>query len=175
MPEAVVTAIIVTIITTAISYLIAPKPKAPRFSASDEIKGILVNKDANNNPIPTVYGQRQVGLIRTYVESSGTDNEYLYVAGILCEGGGAGIQEISEIYVDDKLVVWSGALTDTTLRTVNSSDTNFYKDAINGSPLAARKLSSRQVVLSSNKTCNINNHLSMLRADQLHRGWYARK
>ena len=129
MPEAVVTAIIVTIITTAISYLIAPKPKAPRFSASDEIKGILVNKDANNNPIPTVYGKRQVGLIRTYVESSGTDNEYLYVAGILCEGGGSGIQEISEIYVDDKLVVWSGALTDTTLRTVDSTDTNFYKDS----------------------------------------------
>jgi hypothetical protein len=129
MPEALVTAIIVTIITTAISYLIAPKPKAPRFSASDEIKGILVNKDANNNPIPTVYGKRQVGLIRTYVESSGTDNQYLYVAGILCEGGGSGIQEISEIYVDDKLVVWSGALTDGTLRTVNSTDTNFYKDS----------------------------------------------
>ena len=129
MSEALITSIIITIITTAISYLIAPKPKAPRFSASDEIKGILVNKDANNNPIPTVYGKRQVGLIRTYVESSGTDNQYLYVAGILCEGGGAGIQEISEIYVDDKLVVWSGALTDTTLRTVNSTDTNFYKDS----------------------------------------------
>jgi len=129
MGEALITSIIVTIITTAISYLIAPKPKAPRQSSTDEIKGILVNKDASNNSIPVVYGKRQVGLIRTYVESSGTDNEYLYVAGILCEGGGAGIQEISEIYVDDKLVVWSGALTDGTLRTVNSSDTNFYKDS----------------------------------------------
>jgi hypothetical protein len=128
MPEAVVTAIITTIITTAISYLIAPKPKAPRQSSNDEVKGILVNKDANNNPIPVVYGQRQVGLTRVYVESSGADNQYLYIAGVLCEGGGAGIESIDEIYVDDKLVVWSGALTDGTLRTVNSSDTNFYKD-----------------------------------------------
>ena len=128
MPEALVTAIITTIITTAISYLIAPKPKAPRQSSNDEVKGILVNKDANNNPIPVVYGQRQVGLTRVYVESSGVDNQYLYIAGVLCEGGGAGIESIDEIYVDDKLVTWSGALTDGTLRTVNSSDTNFYKD-----------------------------------------------
>jgi hypothetical protein len=34
-------------------------------------KGILVNKDSNNNPIPVVYGKRQVGLTRVYVESSG--------------------------------------------------------------------------------------------------------
>lgn len=128
MPEAVVTAIITTIITTAISYLLAPKPKAPRQSSNDEVKGILVNKDANNNPIPVVYGKRQVGLTRVYVESSGADNQYLYIAGVLCEGGGAGIESIDEIYVDDKLVTWSGTLTDGTLRTVDSSDTNFYKD-----------------------------------------------
>jgi hypothetical protein len=128
MSPPIITAIITTIITTAISYLIAPKPKAPRQSSNDEIKGILVNKDANNNPIPVVYGKRQVGLTRVYVESSGTDNQYLYVAGVLCEGGGNGIESIESIYVDDKLVTWSGALTDGTLRTVSSSDTNFYKN-----------------------------------------------
>ena len=61
---ATITAIITTIITTAISYLIAPKPKAPRQSSQDEAKGTLVNKDSNNNPIPVVYGKRQVGLTR---------------------------------------------------------------------------------------------------------------
>jgi len=127
MPEAVVTAIITTIITTAISYLIAPKPKAPRFSSQDEAKGTLVNKDSNNNPIPVVYGKRQVGLTRVFVESSGTDNQYLYVAGVLCEGGGAGITAIDEVYVDDKLVTFDGSLTDGTVRGVSSSDTNFYK------------------------------------------------
>ena len=127
MSPPIITAIITTIITTAISYLIAPKPKAPRFSSQDEAKGTLVNKDSNNNPIPVVYGKRQVGLTRVFVESSGTDNQYLYVAGVLCEGGGAGITAIDEVYVDDKLVTFDGALTNGTLRGVSSADTNFYK------------------------------------------------
>jgi hypothetical protein len=126
---ATITAIITTIIVTAISYILAPTPKKPRFGSTDENKGILVNKDSNNNPIPVVYGKTQVGLTRVYVESSGTDNQYLYIAGVLCEGGGKGIESIDEIYVDDKLVVWSGALTDGTVRTVDSTDTNFYKDS----------------------------------------------
>jgi hypothetical protein len=128
MPEAViVNAIISFVITTAISYLIAPKPKAPRFSSQDEAKGVTVNKDSNNNPIPVVYGKRQVGLTRVFVESSGSDNQYLYVAGVLCEGGGAGITAIDEVYVDDKLVTFDGALSDGTIRGVSSGDTNFYK------------------------------------------------
>jgi hypothetical protein len=129
MPEAViVNAIISFVITTAISYLIAPKPKAPRFSSQDEAKGVTVNKDSNNNPIPVVYGKRQVGLTRVFVESSGSDNQYLYVAGVLCEGGGAGITAIDEVYVDDKLVTFDGSLSDGSLRGVSSSDTNFYKN-----------------------------------------------
>jgi hypothetical protein len=124
---ATITAIITTIIVTAISYVIAPKPKAPRFSSQDEAKGTLVNKDSNNNPIPVVYGKRQVGLTRVFVESSGTDNQYLYVAGVLCEGGGAGITAIDEVYVDDNLVTFDGALSDGTIRGVSSADTNFYK------------------------------------------------
>jgi hypothetical protein len=128
MPEAVIiNAIISFVITTAISYLIAPKPKSPRQSSQDEAKGVTVSKDSNNNPIPIVYGKRQVGLTRVFVESSGTDNQYLYVAGVLCEGGGSGITAIDEVYVDDKLVTFDGALTDGTLRAVSSSDTNYYK------------------------------------------------
>ena len=34
---------------------------------------------------------------------------------------------MKKIYIDDKEVTWSGALTDGTERTVNSSDSNFYK------------------------------------------------
>jgi hypothetical protein len=124
---ATITAIITTIITTAISYIIAPKPKAPRQSSQDEAKGTLVNKDSNNNPIPVVYGKRQVGLTRVFVESSGADNQYLYVAGVLCEGGGSGITAIDEVYVDDKLVTFDGSLTDGTIRGVSSGDANYYK------------------------------------------------
>ena len=125
--DPITAAIIQFVIVTAVSYIIAPKPKAPRFNASDEIKGVTVSKDSNNNPIPIVYGKRQVGLTRVFVESSGADNQYLYVAGVLCEGGGAGITAIDEVYVDDKLVTFDGSLTDGTIRGVASSDTNYYK------------------------------------------------
>jgi hypothetical protein len=125
--DPITSAIIQFVIVTAISYIIAPKPKAPRFNASDEIKGTTVSKDSNNNPIPVVYGKRQVGLTRVFVESSGADNQYLYVAGVLCEGGGSGITAIDEVYVDDKLVTFDGALTDGTLRAVSTSDANYYK------------------------------------------------
>jgi hypothetical protein len=124
---AIVSAIIQFVITTAISYIISPKPKAPRFNSQDEAKGTLVNKDSNNNPIPVVYGKRQIGLTRVFVESSGADNQYLYVAGVLCEGGGAGITAIDEVYVDDKLVTFDGSLTDGTIRGVSSGDANYYK------------------------------------------------
>jgi hypothetical protein len=118
--------IIQFIITTAISYLISPKPKAPRFSSQDEIRGALVNKDSNNNPIPVVYGKRQLGITRVFVESSGGDNKYLYIAGVLCEGE---VTSIDEIYVDDKLVLWDGLLEHGVLRNVGDKDLNYYKNS----------------------------------------------
>jgi len=113
---------------TVIGWLV-PKPKLPNFGGNtyEGAKGILVNQDSNNASIPIVYGERKIGISRVFVESSGSDNANLYIAGILCEGGGSGIQSVEEIYIDDKLVTWSGALTDGTLRTVNSSDANFFK------------------------------------------------
>jgi hypothetical protein len=125
--DPITAAIIQFVIVTAISYVLAPKPKAPRFNAQDEIKGVTLSKDSNNNPIPIVYGKRQVGLTRVFVESSGADNQYLYVAGVLCEGGGSGITAIDEIYVDDKLVQFDGILTHGTIREVSGGDKNYYK------------------------------------------------
>ena len=124
-----VTAFVVQlVVTTAISWVLKPDPPKRNVQQQETAQGILVNKASNNTAIPIVYGRRQVGIARVFVESSGTDNQYLYMAGVLCEGGGNGIESVDEIYVNDKLVVWSGALTDGTVRTVNSSDTNFYKD-----------------------------------------------
>jgi hypothetical protein len=112
-----------SIVSGVIGFL---KPTPPKQTISGA-SGVLVNKDSNEEPIPVIYGKRQVGITRVFIESSGSDNKYLYMAGILCEGGGNGIELIDEIYLDDKLVTWSGALTDGTVRTVSSSDTNFYK------------------------------------------------
>jgi hypothetical protein len=126
--DPITSAIVQLVVTTAISWVLAPKPKKPNVPEQQQAQGILVNKASNNTAIPIIYGKRQIGISRVFVESSGTDNQYLYMAGVLCEGGGNGIESIEEIYINDKLVTWSGSLTDGTVRTVNSSDTNYYKD-----------------------------------------------
>ena len=126
--DPITSAVVQLVVTTAISWVLKPEPPKRNVQQQETAQGILVNKASNNTAIPVVYGQRQVGISRVFVESSGTDNNYLYMAGVLCEGGGNGIESIDEIYVNDKLVTWSGALTDGTVRTVNSSDSNFYKD-----------------------------------------------
>ena len=116
------------VVSSVIGWLV-PKPIIPSgYAGTPASQGVLVNKDSNNASIPIVYGKRQVGICRVFVESSGSDNAYLYIAGVICEGGNGGIESIDEIYIDDKLVTWSGSLTNGTLRTVNSSDTNFYKE-----------------------------------------------
>ena len=125
--DPITSAVVQLVVTTAISWVLKPEPPKRNVQQQETAQGILVNKASNNTAIPVVYGQRQLGIARVFVESSGTDNTYLYMAGVLCEGGGNGIESIDEIYVNDKLVTWSGALTDQTVRTVNSSDTNYYK------------------------------------------------
>jgi hypothetical protein len=126
--DPITSAVVQLVVTTAISWVLKPEPPKRNVQQQETAQGILVNKASNNTAIPVVYGQRQVGISRVFVESSGTDNNYLYMAGVLCEGGGNGIESVDEIYINDKLVTWSGSLTDGTTRTVNSSDTNYYKD-----------------------------------------------
>ena len=106
------------------------KPEIPDFGTNDfeeTERGILVNKQSNNSSIPVVYGERLIGGTRVFIETSGTDNEFLYIALVLCEGE---INSIEQIKVDDKVVTFNGALTDNTQRTVASSDSNFYKSDV---------------------------------------------
>ena len=118
----------VSIVATALTWL--RKPDDPEFNfdttAENIAKGILVNKTSANGQIPIVYGTRKVGGIISFLETSGTDNEYLYMIFTLCEGE---IDDISQIYINDNLVTWSGDLADNTERTVGSGDSNYYKDS----------------------------------------------
>ena len=115
----------------AVSW-VAPQPSVPdygSFSSPENLetpRGILINKSSNNAQIPVVYGQRQLGVTRVYLETSGTDNQYLYMACVLCEGE---IDSIQSIKVDDKTVTWTGSLTHGTVRDVSSGDSNFYKNS----------------------------------------------
>ena len=121
--------IVKLIATVAISWLFRPKvPDLPDYGlneADDFESGVLLNKQSNDANIPVIYGTRLVGGTRVFIETSGTDNTYLYVALVMSEGE---VNDITEIRVDDKIVTWSGDLQDNVQRTVNSSDSNFYKD-----------------------------------------------
>ena len=115
----------------AIGWLFARsmKPDVPDFGTNDfeeTERGILLNKQSNNACVPVVYGERLIGGTRVFIETSGTDNTYLYVALVLSEGE---VNSIEEIRVDDKVVTFDGALTHGTVREVASSDSNFYKDS----------------------------------------------
>ena len=116
---------VTSIVSKFISWLI-PMPKIPDFDTPQEEKGVLINKSSNNAQIPVVYGRRQVGITRVFLETSGTDNNYLYIAGVLCEGE---IESIDEIFIDDKLVTWASALSHGTVTEVGSGDAVFYKDS----------------------------------------------
>ena len=103
------------------------KPDVPDFGTNDfeeTERGILLNKQSNNACIPVIYGERLVGGTRVFIETSGTDNTYLYVALVLAEGE---VNSIEQIKIDDKVVTFDGALTHGTVREVASSDSNFYK------------------------------------------------
>ena len=122
--------VVALVVTLAISWIFRPKkPEQPDFGKSDFDnfeQGLLVNKQSNDASIPVIYGERLVGGTRVFVETSGTDNVYLYICLVLAEGE---INDITEIRVDDKPVNWASDLADNTAVEVNNSDSNFYKDS----------------------------------------------
>jgi len=115
--------------TLFLSWALRPKtPEIPDFATNsfDEFeKGILLNKQSNDANIPVIYGERLVGGTRVFVESSGTDNQYLYIALVLSEGE---INSIEEILIDEKPVTFASSFTDGNAVEVDSSDSNYYKD-----------------------------------------------
>jgi len=118
---------ITDIIEDVISWLI-PMPEIPDFGTlrpDQNARGILLNKISANAHIPIVYGTRKVGGNIVFMETSGTDNEYLYMALILSEGQ---ISGVDAIYVNDKKVVLNGVLGEGVIVQVNSADENFYDD-----------------------------------------------
>ena len=76
---------------------------APGFDAaqSQQIGGVLVNKDAATNHVPIVYGTRRVGGSRVFISTRGDNNKYLYVALVLSEGQ---VNGYTKLYIDDKEV-----------------------------------------------------------------------
>jgi hypothetical protein len=118
----------IKVVSKALSWIM-PQPEIPEFGETDFDsfeQGILLNKQSNDASIPVIYGTRLVGGTRVFMETSGTDNTYLYMAIVLGEGE---INDITEIRIDDKAVTWASDLADNTAVEVGSGDSNFYKDS----------------------------------------------
>ena len=118
--------VVVDLVEDVIGWL-NPIPEIPDFGDNlpdQNAKGVLVNKFNSNAHIPVIYGTRKVGGNVVFLETSGTDNEFLYMAIILSEGE---IDDISAIFVNDNQVTFDGDIADNTQRSVASSDSNFFK------------------------------------------------
>ena len=117
-------------VTLFLAWILRPKvPEIEDFGTNefdDFERGILLNKQSNDANVPIIYGERLVGGTRVFMETSGTDNTYLYMAIVMSEGE---INSIEEIRVDDKAVTWASSLSDGTEVEVGSGDSNFYKDS----------------------------------------------
>lgn len=71
-----------------------------------EARGIMVNKNSNNEPIPVLYGDRRIGGTRVYVETSDgagdtAGTEYLNIVLVLCEGQ---VEAATELWFNDEKV-----------------------------------------------------------------------
>jgi hypothetical protein len=117
-------------ITLFLAWVLRPKvPEIEDFGTNefdDFERGILLNKQSNDANIPVIYGERLVGGTRVFMETSGTDNTYLYMSIVMAEGE---INSIEEIRVDDKVVTFASSLSDGTAVEVGSGDSNFYKNS----------------------------------------------
>ena len=117
-------------VTLFLAWVLRPKvPEIEDFGTNefDEFeRGLLINKQSNDANIPVIYGERLVGGTRVFMETSGTDNTYLYMAIVMSEGE---INSIEEVRVDDKAVTFASSLSDGTEVEVGSGDSNFYKDS----------------------------------------------
>ena len=117
-------------ITLFLAWILRPKvPEIEDFGTNefdDFERGILLNKQSNDANIPVIYGERLVGGTRVFMETSGTDNTYLYMAIVMSEGE---INSIEEVRVDDKVVTFASSLSDGTEVEVGSGDSNFYKNS----------------------------------------------
>ena len=72
-------------------------PEVP--DVGTQARNILVNQQSNIAPLPVIYGERRVGGIRIFTETSGSNNKFLYLCIALCEGE---VESITDLNIDDQ-------------------------------------------------------------------------
>lgn len=92
-------AILGGVASNLVTNALSPKPKSQDFSYTQRESGIQANVTSTVEPLPVVYGTRsKVGGVICFMETSGTDNEYLHIVLAICEGE---IDSFQGVYLND--------------------------------------------------------------------------
>lgn len=89
---------VLDVVGEVISWVVDIPEVPDQPDVEQQAAGALVNKQSSVANIPVIYGTRRVGGVRVFVETSGSNNKFLYIAIVLCEGE---IDSIGEIFIDD--------------------------------------------------------------------------
>jgi hypothetical protein len=101
-------------------------PQMQSEAGTQQLDGILLNFQGGSVPVPLVYGHRKIGGTRVFVSTNGTDNKYLYVAIVFCEGPIVGLSGRTPLHIDDTPV----ELTSTKHGVVAEPVSGPYKDRL---------------------------------------------
>jgi hypothetical protein len=100
------------------------------FDDQSQAQGVLLNKSSNIANIPVIYGTRKVGGTRVFLSTGGNDNEFLYMALVLCEGE---VSSIGDVYINDVLSTDSKYSGLVTIAKYVGTDTQTYSTLLAGS------------------------------------------
>ena len=83
-----------------IEQMMNPGFDIPQAGRQEQV-GLTINKQGTDKYIPVIYGRRFIGGNRIHVTTDSSNNQYLYVKTVLCEGVIGGV---AGVYLDDTLV-----------------------------------------------------------------------
>ena len=104
-------------------------PEVP--DVEDSARGALINKESSVAPLPVVYGERRMGGVRIFTESSGSDNKFLYICLAICEGE---VESITDININDQPLSGSEYEEYVTFETKTGSDDQSVSDVLLDAP-----------------------------------------
>jgi len=109
--SAIAKAFLTYVASQLLSNAFAKKPKDQ--TADRKNYGFQVNSQSTRVPLPLLYGQSRVGINRPYITTSGSDNEYLHIIGIIGEGPIEGFSDqingVDPLYLNNRLYTKYGA------------------------------------------------------------------
>jgi hypothetical protein len=106
---------IIAVVSGVASYQQAKKMQE---KMEDETRGVEANIESNIKSIPVVYGERRVGGVRVFIDTSkDVGNKYLYMVLVMAEGE---VEDIYDIEIDGI------SIDDEKFRTTTPFDNNFW-------------------------------------------------